>query len=166
MKLSIGLLFLVAASYFYGEAAVADSRILATGGATQIEGQAGGGIVPWAVLTGYGSDDEFGVSGFATHVDVDDFSLTAYGLAMSYDNRVELSFARQSLDLGTLGKAIGLADKEFRQDIIGVKVRLFGDLIYQRAPQIAAGLQYKRHLDFRIPEAGRRPAPRRCRFLS
>ena len=29
-------------------------RLLATGGATSIDGAAGGGIVPWAVLAGYG----------------------------------------------------------------------------------------------------------------
>ncbi|HIQ51993.1 MAG TPA: DUF3034 family protein, partial [Pseudomonas pachastrellae] len=28
-------------------------RLLATGGVTNIEGSAGGGIVPWAVLSGY-----------------------------------------------------------------------------------------------------------------
>ena len=133
-------------------ASVADSRILATGGGTQIEGQAGGGIVPWAVLSGYGSSDEFGLSAFASHVNVDDYSLTAYGAAFSYDNRVEFSLARQSFDLGTLGKAIGMRGKSFRQDIVGLKVRLFGDLIYNALPQVAIGTQYKRHLDFRVPE--------------
>ena len=72
---------------------------------------------------------------------------------MSYSNRVELSYARQSFDLGTLGDALGLRDKAFRQDIFGAKVRLFGDLIYGTAPQVSAGVQYKRHLDFAIPRA-------------
>src|SRR5438874_9832371 len=35
-----------------------DGRLLATGGATQIEGSAGGGIVPWAVLSGYATRSE------------------------------------------------------------------------------------------------------------
>jgi hypothetical protein len=35
------------------------SKIIATGGATTIEGSAGGGIVPWAVINGYASSDEF-----------------------------------------------------------------------------------------------------------
>ena len=30
--------------------AVADGRLLATGGASSLEGAAGGGITPWAVL--------------------------------------------------------------------------------------------------------------------
>ena len=40
-------------------------RLLATGGVTQLEGAAGGGIVPWAVIGGYGTRDEIGATGFA-----------------------------------------------------------------------------------------------------
>jgi len=43
-------------------------RLLATGGVTNIEGSAGGGIVPWAVLSGYGTRDEWGGDAFATRV--------------------------------------------------------------------------------------------------
>lgn len=128
------------------------SRILATGGATQIEGAAGGGIVPWAVIAGYGSNSEWGVTGFYTHVSVDDYDLDAAGIAVAYANRIELSYARQQFDLGTLGDALGI-DKKFRQDIFGAKVRLWGDLIYGRGPQVSVGMQYKRHLDFAIPRA-------------
>ncbi|MEQ8663606.1 MAG: DUF3034 family protein [Gammaproteobacteria bacterium] len=129
------------------------SRILATGGATQLEGQAGGGIVPWAVLAGYGSSGEVGATAFLTHVELDDYALDAAGAALSFDNRVELSVARQQFDLGTLGDALGLPDKELRQDILGLKLRLAGDVIYGRLPQFAFGVQYKRHLDFGIPAA-------------
>ncbi|MEQ8234857.1 MAG: DUF3034 family protein [Gammaproteobacteria bacterium] len=130
-----------------------NSRILATGGGTQVEGQAGGGIVPWAVLAGYGSSGEVGASAFYTHVELDDYALDAVGAAVSFDNRIELSVARQQFDLGTLGEALGLADKELRQDVLGLKLRLAGDLIYGRLPQLAFGMQYKRHLDFGIPAA-------------
>ncbi|MBX9605350.1 MAG: DUF3034 family protein [Gammaproteobacteria bacterium] len=130
-----------------------NSRILATGGATMIEGAAGGGIVPWAVLAGYGSSDEVGASGFYTHVDLKDYSLDAFGVAASWHNRVEVSLARQAFDLGTLGRALGLDDHELRQNILGVKLRLSGDLIYGRWPQVAAGMQYKHNLDFGIPDA-------------
>ena len=130
-----------------------NSRILATGGATQIEGQAGGGIVPWAVLAGYGSSEEFGASGFYTHVDLQDYALDAFGVAVSYDNRIEVSLARQEFDLGTLGDALGVPDKELRQNIVGMKLRLYGDLIYGRLPQVSFGLQYKSNLDFGIPAA-------------
>ena len=130
-----------------------NSRILATGGATQIEGQAGGGIVPWAVLAGYGSSEEVGASGFYTHVDLKDYALDAFGVAVSYDNRIELSLARQEFDLGTLGKALGVPAKELRQNIFGMKLRLYGDLIYGQLPQLAFGVQYKDNLDFGIPAA-------------
>ena len=37
-----------------------NSRIIATGGATAVEGAAGGGLVPWALLSGYGDRGEAG----------------------------------------------------------------------------------------------------------
>ena len=42
-------------------AAIADigSRIWATGGVTTLEGSAGGGLVPWALLGSYASDEEW-----------------------------------------------------------------------------------------------------------
>ena len=43
-------------------------RLLATGGATSLEGAAGGGITPWAVLAGYGERGEWGGDVFATRV--------------------------------------------------------------------------------------------------
>ncbi len=131
----------------------ATSRILATGGATQIEGQAGGGIVPWAVLTGYGSIDEFGAAAFGTNLQLDDYSLSAYGASVSYNNRVELSVAHQKFDTSTLADALGLPDTELRQNIYGFKLRLFGDLILEQLPQVTFGVQYKHHLDFFVPRA-------------
>ena len=32
-------------------------KLLATGGVSQVEGAGGGGLVPWALITGYGSVD-------------------------------------------------------------------------------------------------------------
>ncbi len=130
-----------------------NSRLLATGGAIQIEGQAGGGIVPWAVLAGYGSSDDIGAAGFYTQVEVKNYALDAYGVAVSVHNRIERSLARQEFDLGTLGDAIGQPDKSLRQNIIGLKLRLYGDLLYDRMPHISFGTQYKSNLDFGIPAA-------------
>lgn len=131
--------------------AMAGSRQLGTGGGTQVEGAAGGGLVPWAVIAGYGADEENGVTGFITYVDTGDYELTAGGVAWSWRNRVELSLARQELDLVTLGPAIGLPGATLEQDIIGAKVRLFGDIIYTAMPQVSVGIQYKRNDDFLIP---------------
>ena len=127
-------------------------RLLATGGASMLEGAAGGGIVPWAVLTGYGEQDEWGGSAFATRVETGDYRLDAGGVALAYGNRLELSYARQHLDLGSLARDLNLPDNSVSQDIFGLKVRLFGDLIYDRLPQVALGVQHKRQRDFRVPK--------------
>lgn len=128
------------------------SRLLATGGATQLEGAAGGGIVPWAVISGY-DDEGGGIGGTAaiTHVALPDYSFTMVGATVSWDNRYELSFARQEFDLGTLGDLLALPDARLRQHVFGLKVRLYGDLLYEGWPQISLGLQYKDNLDPTIP---------------
>jgi hypothetical protein len=126
-------------------------RLIATGGASSIEGGAGGGIIPWAVLAGYGEQGEWGGSAFATHVDLPDYTLDVVGAAASYGNRVEISYAHQRFDLGSLVSKLSLPEDNLTQDIFGVKVRLFGDLIYDQLPQVSAGLEYKHQNDFLIP---------------
>lgn len=123
-----------------------DSRVVATGGGTMIEGSAGGGIVPWAVINGYGSSGEWSATAMATGVYVDDFTLKVIGASLSFDNRFELSVARQTFDLDTMGGELG-------QDIFGVKYKLAGELLYTAMPQITLGAQYKRVDDFAIPQA-------------
>ncbi len=122
------------------------SKILATGGASSIEGAAGGGIVPWAVINGYASSGQWSVTGYASQVGVDDFTLNSAGIGLSYDNSYEVSFARQRLQLDTMGG-------ELEQQIIGLKYKVAGELLYSRMPQISVGLQLKKHLDFAIPSA-------------
>ncbi|HKF96120.1 MAG TPA: DUF3034 family protein [Gammaproteobacteria bacterium] len=48
---------------------------MATGGATEIEGVAGGGLVPWAVLAGCVTGDEYGGTLAITHADTGDYTL-------------------------------------------------------------------------------------------
>ena len=50
-------------------------RLLLTGGVSTIEGAGGGGLVPWALIGGYGTRNELGLSAFATGVDTKDFTL-------------------------------------------------------------------------------------------
>lgn len=128
-------------------------RLLATGGATQIEGTAGGGIVPWAVLSGYGTDTQHGGAAFYTRVDTGDYALDAYGASYTFANRVELSFARQSFDLGELQRRLALPWDALEQDIYGMKVRLAGDLVYNQLPQVSVGVQHKRLRDGALPRA-------------
>ncbi|UUQ63366.1 DUF3034 family protein [Pseudomonas fuscovaginae UPB0736] len=129
-----------------------NGRLIATGGASSLEGTAGGGITPWAVLAGYGEKNEWSATAFATTVNIPDYRLDVAGLAASYDNRVEVSFARQRFDLGSLVHKLNLPEDHLGQDIIGLKVRLFGDLIYDTLPQVSLGLEYKHQTNFDIPE--------------
>ena len=131
--------------------ACADGRLLATGGASSIEGAAGGGITPWAVLSGYGERGEWGADVFATRVETGDYRLDVAGVGVAFDNRVELSYARQRFDLGNLARGLNLPENRLSQDIFGLKVRLFGDLIYDQLPQVSLGIQHKRQKDFLIP---------------
>jgi hypothetical protein len=128
-----------------------NGRLIATGGASSIEGTAGGGITPWAVLAGYGEQHEWGATAFATSVNLPDYRLDVAGLALAYDNRVEVSFARQRFDLGSLVHKLNLPEDNLGQDVLGVKVRLFGDVIYDRLPQVSLGLEYKHQTNFDIP---------------
>jgi Protein of unknown function (DUF3034) len=127
------------------------SRILATGGASQVEGSAGGGIVPWAVLSGYGQTGEWGGDAFGTYIKTDDFDVSAAGISLSYNNRVEVSIATQILGIDAIQGSLNLPDDELKQTIIGAKVRLFGDLIYGDLPQVSLGIQYKKNMDFDVP---------------
>jgi hypothetical protein len=124
----------------------AGSRILATGGVTPIEGGGGGGLSPWALITGYASSGETGVTSFATRVDVKDFRLTSMGAAVGWNDRLELSFARQELDVTPL-------DTTLEQDVFGLKARVSARLLYSRWPQISIGVQHKRNRTFELPAA-------------
>jgi hypothetical protein len=122
-------------------------RLLLTGGVSTIEGAGGGGLVPWALIGGYGTRDEFGLSAFATGVDTRDFTLGAYGGAINVKNRLELSIARQNFNLRSVGNVLALGNRyTISQTIIGAKVRVVGDAVLEQdsfLPQIAVGAQYK-----------------------
>lgn len=131
----------------------AGGRLLATGGATQVEGAAGGGLVPWAVLAGYGTREQDGGTAFYTRVDTGDYALDAWGAAWTFRNRLELSVARQRFDLGELQRQLALPWDALEQDVFGAKLRLGGDLVYTRMPQLSLGVQYKRLRDGTLPLA-------------
>ena len=43
-------------------------KLTATGGVSQLEGAGGGGLVPWALITGYGTRDSWGANAHVTGV--------------------------------------------------------------------------------------------------
>ena len=122
-------------------------RLLLTGGVSTIEGAGGGGLVPWALIGGYGTRDEFGANAYVTGVDTRDFTLASYGAAFNVGNRVELSIARQNFNLREVGNVLALGNRyTISQTILGAKVRLFGDAVLEQdslLPQVAVGVQYK-----------------------
>ena len=127
-------------------ASMAGSRILGTGAVSAIEGAAGGGLSPWAVLSSTASDDEIGVTAAATRAWVDDYQLTVTGANVNLHDRMEFSIARQTFELSTLGG-------ELEQDIYGAKVRLFGDVLYHPLGVWSAGVMHKRLVDGTVPTA-------------
>ena len=93
-------------------------------------------FVPWAMLAGYDTEGQFEVTAFATTVAVDDFDLKVYGAAVSVSDKLELSVAHQDIKVKPLALDI-------EQAVFGAKLKLAGDLVYTRLPQISIGLQYK-----------------------
>ena len=124
-------------------------KLILTGGVSQVEGSAGGGLTPWAVIGGYGSEGQWGANAYYTRVNVDDYHLDSYGVLVGIHDRVELSIARQEFDTEDVGAALGLGRGFIiRQDIVGLKVRVAGDAVLdsdRAMPQIAVGLQHKRN---------------------
>lgn len=154
MKVRCGtLLWLLLFALATGNALAGDGRLLATGGATQIEGAAGGGLVPWAVLAGYGTRDQNGATAFYTRVDTGDYRLEVLGAAWTFRNRLELSVARQRFDLGTLQRQLELPWDALEQNVLAAKLRVTGNLVYSRWPQISLGMQYKQLVDDALPRA-------------
>lgn len=114
----------------------AGGKILATPGVSQVEGAAGGGLVPWAQLAGYATEDEVAVSAFCTRTSVEDFQLDVCGTQINFYDRLELSFAKQEFDVDPLSLTLS-------QKIVGAKLRLYGDLVYSKWPQVSLGVQHK-----------------------
>lgn len=122
-------------------------KLLATGGLSQIEGAGGGGIVPWALITGYGTNNQIGANGHFSQVRTQDYHLNTYGAALGLYDRVEISVAQQQFDTGHIGAVLGLGQGyTFTQNIIGAKVKIAGDAVLDQdhlLPQMAVGVQYK-----------------------
>ncbi|MGZ3182755.1 MAG: DUF3034 family protein [Telluria sp.] len=119
-------------------------KLTATGGVSQLEGAGGGGLVPWALITGYGTRDSWGANAHATRVRTQDYGLDTWGVAAGVADRVELSLARQRFT----GARAPLDRLQIEQDIVGVKLRVAGDAVYAQdnwLPQIAVGALAKRN---------------------
>jgi hypothetical protein len=124
-----------------------EGKLLATGGVSAVEGEGGGGLTPWALITGYGTRDGVGFDIHDTFVGLPNYQLVSPGIAVGLFDRLELSYAWQSFDSESTGAALGLGEGfTFHQNIYGAKLKLLGDAVYDQdswLPQIAIGLQHK-----------------------
>lgn len=132
---------------------IAGDRLLATGGVAQIEGAAGGGLTPWALISGYGTDAQVGGSAFYTQAKTNGgFELDSGGFSVGFNNRVEISISQQKF-----GFSSTVPGESARMNTLGAKLRLFGDAVYDQdtwLPQVAAGLQLKHNEDYDfVPKA-------------
>lgn len=121
-------------------------KLLATHGISQIEGAGGGGLVPWALISGGGTRDSWGANTHFTTINLPSYQIDSYGFSIGLFDRIELSYANQQLN-GTSGPLDGL---DIDQEVWGAKVKLFGDAVYNQdswIPQVSAGILYHDHGD-------------------
>ena len=122
-------------------------KLLLTNGVSTVEGSAGGGLATWSVIAGNETRDGIGGAAHATIVALPDFDLETFGGAVGVNDRVELSYARQSFDTRAAGAALGLGRGfTFKQHVIGAKWRVAGDAVFDQdrwLPQIAIGVQHR-----------------------
>jgi hypothetical protein len=123
----------------------ADGKLIATAGLIQVEGSGGGGLVPWATIAGYDSQEQTSLSAVSSTVSLDDYRLNVFGLTASFYDRVEVGLTQQRFDLKNLGG-------EIKQNIISMKYRLYGDVVYSDWPQLSVGMQYKSLQDKAVAE--------------
>lgn len=142
----------VASTLAWGAAQADTGKLVLTGGVSSVSGSAGGGLTPWAVIGTQGTEGETGFSGYATRAGTQDYALSSYGVAIGFQERVELSLARQDFDAAPAFALNGIAPfgvvpgQHIQMDVLGLKVKLAGEAILDAdtwMPQIALGLEHK-----------------------
>lgn len=146
MKHVLYCLFTLVLMFTYEHGFAENGKLLATSAVGPVEGGAGGGLIPWAVLTGYATQDEIGYSATMSEADVSDYSLSSHGLAVSAYDKVEVSFAQLRFENKVGGVNI-------KQNVLGIKAKLYGDVVYGTWPQISLGIQHKTLLNPEIAQA-------------
>ncbi|MDA8362758.1 MAG: DUF3034 family protein [Gammaproteobacteria bacterium] len=122
---------------------------------TEIEGSGGGGIVPWALLSGDNPNSNFGAVASYTFVNTGAFTLHSIGAAATIMHRVEISAANLYLglpgDLPGVGTNYALGTNNIQANVLGVKIKLLS--MTSTLPQIAVGIQYKNNNDKALVES-------------
>ena len=121
-------------------------RLPATGGVVQVEGAGGGGLSQWALISGYGTNTEWGGGAAVTVAELDDFRLSVIAVNVGLFDTVELSLAEQRFDLQDV-----VPGETLRQHIAGIKWRVWGDAVFSDSPwlpQLSVAAYHKRNRDF------------------
>jgi hypothetical protein len=147
LAVKIAMISIAACAVFFPASARSNTgKLLLTGGVSSVDGAAGGGLTPWAVIGSQATQGEIGGTAHITRVITTDYALNTYGAALGWNERVELSLAKQDFKTGITGTLLGLPGLHLKQDIVGIKLRLAGDAVLDSdslMPQIAAGVQFK-----------------------
>lgn len=114
----------------------------ASAAVSEVDGAGGGGIVPWALLSGDAAQNDYGAVASYTFINSDDFTLHSAGAAASFMHRFEVSYARWYLDPPS---ALGLPTSNIQADVLGAKVKLMD--MSDGLPQVALGVQYKHNAE-------------------
>ena len=147
-----------------------DGKVLATGGVSMIDGAGGGGITPWATITGYGTRDGINGDVHYTYAPLANYTLHSLGAAIGFYDRFELSYVKSNLTTGSTFDTVGLVadtaggltgsvgapintgiepfNTTIEMDVIDAKLRVSGEAIYDSdnfIPQVAVGAFYKKN---------------------
>jgi len=142
-----------------------DGKVFLTEGVSMVDGAAGGGAVPWAVIAGNETRDGINANVHYTFASLPNYSLNTAGVAVGFYDRLELSYAYSVLPTGSTFDTVGLLNSALsgsstsstiggvepwnttiKMNIYGAKLRLIGEAIYDSdtwEPQVAIGAFYK-----------------------
>jgi len=139
-----------------------DGKVLLTGGVSITDGAGGGGITPWAAITGYETRDGINGDLHYTYAQLPNYSLNSIGAAVGLFDRVEVSYVNDTLPTGNTYDTVGLTtatttngtagagiepfNTTIYMNVFGLKVRVLGEAIYDSdnfIPQVAVGGFYK-----------------------
>lgn len=109
---------------------------------SEVDGAGGGGIVPWALLSGDDAKSDYGAVASYTFINTDDFTVHSAGAAASFMHRVEVSYAHWYLGLPS-ALSTPLGTDNIQADVLGAKVKLLD--MSDGLPQISLGVQFKRN---------------------
>lgn len=117
-------------------------KFIVIGGVIQVEGVGGGGLMFWVLIIGYGMCDSYGVNVYYIYLVIQDYMFKFYGVVVGMLDWLELLLVKQEF----YGSLVLLVDFKIMQDIVGIKFKLVGDVVYDQdcwLLQIVVGVMFK-----------------------